>query len=152
MIITIIILSLAFSFCFQILVIILYLLNKSDRYFKMFLGTFLSNTILMIIISIIAMRDPAAVRKINLSLMLWVISGFINVIFVCVKIAIVRKIMSRAKDPEYYDLNFFGKKVYRPDIIKKSELAAMFLTMPLFLITGSYFVARLINLLIYGAL
>lgn len=106
----------------------------------------------MIIISIIAMRDPAAVRKINLSLILWVISGFINIILVSVKIAIIRKILIRSKDPQYYDLNFFGKKVYRPDIIQKSELAAMFLTMPLFLVLGSYFVARLVNLFLYGTL
>lgn len=152
MIITIILLTLAFSFCFQILVIILYLLNKSDRYYKMFLGTFVINTILMIIIGIAAMRDPDSVRKVNLSLMLWAVSGFINIILVGVKITIIKKIIIRSKDPQYYDLNFFGKKVYRPDIITKSELAAMFLTMPIFLIMGSYFVARLINLILYGSL
>lgn len=152
MIITIMILTLAFSFCFQILVIILYLLNKSIRYYRMFLGTFISNTILMIIIGIVAMRDPDAVRKIDLSLLLWAVSGFINLILIGVKISIARKIYIRSKDPQYYDLNFFGKKVYRSDILQKSELAAMFLTMPLFLIMGSYFVARLINLLLYGSL
>ena len=152
MIITIMILTLAFSFCFQILVIILYLLNKSIRYYRMFLGTFISNTILMVIIGIVGMRDPDAVKKIDLSLLLWAISGFINVILISVKISIARKIYIRSKDPQYYDLNFFGKKVYRADILQKSELAAMFLTMPLFLIMGSYFVARLINLILYGSL
>ncbi len=152
MIITIILLTLAFSFCFQILSIILYLMNKSSFYYRMFLGTFLSNTILMVVIGILAMRDPSAVRKIDFSLTLWVISGFINVILVSVKIAIFRKIFIRSKDPQYYDLNFFGKKVYRPDIIQKSELAAMLLTMPLFLIIGAYFAARLINLILYGSL
>ncbi len=118
----------------------------------MFLGTFLSNTILMIIIGIVAIRDPDAVKKIDISLLLWAISGFINIILVSVKISIIRKVYIRSKDPQYYDLNFFGKKVYRPDILQKSELAAMFLTMPLFLIMGSYFVARLINLILYGSL
>lgn len=98
------------------------------------------------------MRDPDAVRKIDLSLLLWAVSGFINLILIGVKISIARKIYIRSKDPQYYDLNFFGKKVYRSDILQKSELAAMFLTMPLFLIMGSYFVARLINLLLYGSL
>ncbi len=152
MLITIILLTLCFSFSVQILVIILYLLNKSSRYYRLFLGTFLSNTILMILLSIFAMRDPAAVRQINISLIFWVVSGFINIILVTVKISIIRTILKRRNDPAYYDLNFFGKKVYRPDIVKKSELAAIFLTMPLFLVLGSYFAARLINLLLYGVL
>lgn len=152
MLITIILLTLCFSFCVQILVIILYLLNKSSRYYRLFLGTFLSNTVLMIILSILAMRDPAAVRRINISLIFWVVSGFINVILVTVKVVIIRSILKRTKDPDYYDINFFGKKVYRPELVKKSELAAMFVTMPLFLMLGSYFVARLINLILYGVL
>jgi hypothetical protein len=106
----------------------------------------------MILLSIFAMRDPAAVRQINISLIFWVVSGFINIILVTVKISIIRTILKRRNDPSYYDLNFFGKKVYRPEIVKKSELAAIFLTMPLFLVLGSYFAARLINLLLYGVL
>ena len=152
MLITIILLAFAFSFCFQIMVIILYLLNKSDRYYRMFLGTFLCNTILMILISIVAIRNPEAITKINIGLILWVISGFLNIILVSVQIAIIVKIFKRSKDPKYYDLNFFGKKVYKPEIVQKSELAAMFLSMPLFLLVGSYFTARLINLIIFGTL
>lgn len=152
MLTTIIILTLAFSFCFQILVIILYLLNKNERYYRMFLGTFLSNTILMILISVVAIRNPDVISKLNIGLILWVISGFLNIILVSVQIAIVAKLIKRSKDPAYYDLNFFGKKVYRPDIIQKSELGAMFLSMPLFLLVGSYFTARLINLILFGSL
>ena len=118
----------------------------------MFLGTFLSNTILMIVLGILAFRDPAAVRRINLSFILWVISGFTNIILLGVKISILGKVIKRTKDPDYYDINFFGKKVYKADIINKNELAAVFLTMPFFLILGSYFVARLINLILYGTL
>ena len=152
MLITIILLTLCFTFCVQILAIILYLLNKSSSYYRLFLGTFFSNTVLMILLGIFAMRDPAAVRQINISFIFWVVSGFINIILVTVKIVIIRKILKRTKDPSYYDLNFFGKKVYRPEIVKKTEMAAMFLTMPLFLILGSYFVARLVNLILYGVL
>ncbi len=152
MLITIIILTLAFSFAIQILAIILYLLNKNDRHYRMFLGTFISNTILMVLVSIMAFRNPAVIRNINIGLILWVISGFLNIILISVQVAIIGRIIKRAKDPAYYDLSFFGKKVYKPEIVQKSELAAMFLSMPLFLLVGSYFTARLINLILSGNL
>ncbi|MFA5518348.1 MAG: hypothetical protein WDA74_03755 [Spirochaetota bacterium] len=152
MLITIIILTLAFSFAIQILAIILYLLNKNDTHYRIFLGTFLSNTILMVLVSIIAFRNPAVISNINIGLIFWVISGFLNIILISIQVTIIIKILKRSKDPAYYDLNFFGKKVYKPELVPKSELAAMFISMPLFLLVGSYFTARLINLIRFGNL
>ncbi len=106
----------------------------------------------MVLVSIIAFRNPAVIKNINIGLILWVISGFLNIILISVQVTIVVKIIKRSKDPAYYDLSFFGKKVYKPEIVKKSELAAMFLSMPLFLLVGSYFTARLINLIRFGNL
>ncbi len=106
----------------------------------------------MVLVSIIAFRNPAVISNINIGLIFWVISGFLNIILISIQVAIIIKILKRSKDPAYYDLNFFGKKVYKPELVPKSELAAMFISMPLFLLVGSYFTARLINLIRFGNL
>lgn len=60
------------------------------------------------------------------------------------------KIYRRSKNPDYYTINFFGKKVYPNGLINQKEFITLFLTMPFFLLVGAYFVARLVNILMYG--
>lgn len=150
MIISSLLIALSFSFCFQISVIILYVSSKKDIYYKAFLGTFVINTILMIVVSVLALSSPEMVRKVNLKLLLWILSGFILLVILFIKITVVIKILRRAKDPSFYTINFFGKKVYEKGIVKQSEFLTLILTMPFFLLIGSYFIARLINLIMYG--
>ena len=83
---------------------------------------------------------------------LWVISGFITILILTLKIFIFRRIYKRTKDPNYYHVNFFGKKVYEKKIVKQYEFLTLILSMPFFLMIGAYFVALLINLIRFGKL
>lgn len=150
MLITLLLLTLAFAFCFQFLLIVLYISNKSDNYFKSLLGTFIINTTLMVLISIVAIGNPADVYSINIKFVSWVVSGIICFFVLILKISITIRILKRTKDPNFYDINFFGKKVYRPGLVRPNEFLALIASVPIFLLIGSYFVARLINLILYG--
>lgn len=149
MIISSLLIALSFSFCFQIAIIILYLSSKRDLYYKTFLGTFIINTILMVITSTIALTSPLSIQRINVKFILWVISGLISIVLLFLQSTILVRIYMRSKDPDFFDINFFGKKVFRKGIIKQSEFLTFILTIPFFLMVGSYFVARLVNLLLY---
>ena len=149
MIISSLLIALSFSFCFQIAIIILYLSSKRDLYYKTFLGTFIINTILMVITSTIALTSPLSIQRINVKFILWVISGLISIVLLLLQSTILVRIYMRSKDPDFFDINFFGKKVFRKGIIKQSEFLTFILTIPFFLMVGSYFVARLVNLLLY---
>jgi len=149
MIISSLLIALSFSFCFQIAIIILYLSSKRDLYYKTFLGTFIINTILMVITSTIALTSPLSIQRINVKFILWVISGLITIVLLFLQSTILVRVYMRSKDPEFFDINFFGKKVFRKGIIKQSEFLTFILTIPFFLMVGSYFVARLVNLLLY---
>jgi hypothetical protein len=150
MLVTILLITLAFSLCLQIFVIIQYLDGKRMTYYRIFLGTFIINTILMVIISVYALRDPASIYRVDLKFVMWLLSGFITFIILFVKINTILKIFKRSKDPANYTINFFGKKVYEQGILKKHEFAMFALLMPIFLFAGSYFFARLINMILYG--
>jgi len=151
MFVYILLISLSFSFCFQILVIVQYLSTKSEGYYRIFLGTFVINTILMIVISIFMFKRPVYFYNLNIKFLLWVISGFILFILLFMKITIFLRVYKRSKDPAFYTINFFGKKVLEKGIVKQSEFVTVILAMPFFLILGSYFVARLINILRFGS-
>lgn len=152
MFISILLITISFTFCLQILVIIQYLLTKGESYYRIFLGTFVINTILMIIASISILKYPSTFVAIDIKFILWLISGFILIFILFIKISTLLKIYKRTKNPEYYTINFFGKKVFAKGIIKQHEFITLLLTMPFFLLVGSYFVARLINIILYGHL
>ncbi len=152
MIISSLLITLSFSFCFQIAIIIQYLSNKKEIYYKIFLGTFITNTILMIVVSVFMLKSPESVRLVNLKFLMWVVSGFILLVLLYLKISVGIKIYRRTKDPAFYTVNFFGKKVYEKGIVRPSEFLTIVLTMPFFLFVGAYFIARLVNLVLYGYL
>lgn len=152
MLITLLLITLAFAFCFQFLLIALYLSNKSENYFKSLLGTFIINTVLMVLVSITAITNPGDVYSINLKFILWIVSGIILFFIIILKINIMLRIYRRTKNPEFYNINFFGKKVYEPGIVQPKEFLGIIASFPFFLLVGSYFVARLINLILYGHL
>lgn len=149
MLISILLITLSFSFCLQILVIIQYLLTKGNNYYRIFLGTFVINTALMIFTTIRMFKYPTALIDINIKFILWLLSGFILIFILFIKITVLIKILKRTKDPNYYTTNFFGKKVYEKGLVAPKEFVTLIITMPFFLLVGSYFVARLINLILY---
>lgn len=152
MFIFILLITLSFSFCLQILVIIQYLSTKSESYYRTFLGTFIINTILMVITSIAIFKDASSLLAIDIKFILWIVSGFVLIFILFIKISTIMKVYRRTKDPQFYSINFFGKKVYEKGIIKPYEFLTLILTMPFFLMVGSYFIARLINMVLYGHL
>ena len=152
MVISSLLIALSFSFCFQIAIIILYLSSKRDLYYKTFLGTFIINTILMVVTSTIALTSPMSIQKINVKFILWVISGLITLVLLFLQITILVRVYRRSKDPDFFFFIFFGKKVFRKGVIKQSEFLTFILTIPFFLMVGSYFVARFVNLILYNHL
>lgn len=150
MFISILLITLSFSFTLQIIVIIQYLSTKGKNYYNIFLGTFFTNTILMVFTSVLILKNPVAFTNIDLKFILWIMSGFVLIFILFIKISTIIKIYKRSQDPQSYSINFFGKKVYENGLVNKKEFLTLFLTMPFFLLVGSYFVARLINLLLYG--
>lgn len=120
-----------------------YLSEKSDRSFRGFLVTTVSNFLIGMVMLIMMVQTPEIVRKFSFKPMMVLESGLVFFLLLFVKIRITIRIIKRFMNPEYYDLNFFGKKVYRPGIVKKSELAIYYLTMPFTLFTGAYFLANM---------
>jgi len=146
----ILLLLLAVSVISHSIYIIQYFHTRSKKYFNGFLVTTLTNVASSIILSIYALLRPQMIRGLNLNVILWTFSGFVMFVLLGVKVAIIRKIIQRARDPEFYHYNFFGKKVYEENVVKKTELLTIIMTIPAFLLIGAYFVARLINIFLYG--
>ena len=95
-------------------------------------------------LAIFALQQPEYIRNLDIKFIMWILSGFIMVIMLAIKITIFRNINKRMKDPEFYHLNYFGKKVYEEGIVKKSEFLGFMVTLPFFLFLGAYFVAKLV--------
>ncbi len=120
----------------------LYITNKNDVYFKKFkITTFIIFCLGLVILATMA-HTPEVVTKFKMQTMMVLESGLIFFSLLMVKARITIRVIKRGKSPEYYDISFFGKKVYRPDVVKKSELAIFILSMPFTLITGAYFLAN----------
>jgi hypothetical protein len=96
-----------------------------------------------IVLLIIMMYAPDIISKFNIQTMMVPESGLIFFFLVFVKTRITIRVLKRVKSPDYYDISFFGKKVYRLNVVKKSELAIFILSMPFTLITGAYFLVNI---------
>jgi hypothetical protein len=98
---------------------------------------------------VLIFKRPDLLAKVDLRLVTWLMSGFIMIFTLVVKIKIFVNIYRRSKLPENYHFNFFGKKVLHSTVVNKFEIVIFFGTMPFFLISGSYFMARLMNFFLY---
>ncbi len=145
MLATILLVVLFVSFFIHIVFLAHYLTIKEKKFLVRFIVTAIINVLLMTLLSIVAFKYPHEIRKINIRLLLWALSGLIFFFLLGLKIVIFMRIYRRSKDPEYYHLNYFGKKVYNDGIIKKSEFLIMMASTPFFLFLGAYFVAKIIN-------
>lgn len=108
-----------------------------------FLATTFTNFIMTAIMAVMLMRTPAIVYKFRLEFILIVEAGIAFFILMLVKIRITLRIILRSRNPDYYDINFFGKKVYKTKIISKGEVATYILTMPVTIFVGAYFFVKL---------
>ena len=93
---------------------------------------------------------PRLIQEVNLKEVLWLLSGLAFCFSFFLQINVFVRVYRRTKDPRFYYLNFFGKKVYEKGVIRQYEFLIIFASLPVLLLLGSYFVARLINLFLYG--
>ena len=123
-----------------------YIINKKESSKKNFLVITLINFITGLVLLALMMLAPEVVTKFQLQTMMVLESGLIFFFLLFVKTTITIRVFKRSKSTDYYDISFFGKKVYRPDVVKKTELAIVILSMPFTLITGAYFLANVFSL------
>lgn len=133
----------------HIISLVNYVTKKSEKSLKNFIKTAISNVLLSIVAIIIAFKRPDLIAKVNMLFVTWVMAGLIMVFTLMVKIRIFVNIYRRSKLPENYHLNFFGKKVLHSTVVSKMEIVLFFGAMPFFLMSGSYFMARLMNFFLY---
>ena len=123
--------------------IVSYSKTKSTPAFMGFLATTFTNFIMTAIMAVMLMRTPAIVYKFKLEFILIVEAGIAFFILMLVKIRITLRIILRSRNPDYYDVTFFGKKVYKTKIISKGEVATYILTMPVTIFVGAYFFVKI---------
>lgn len=137
------------SFTLHAVIIALYIKNKDTIYFFWFIATVILNMGIALALITISLTRPDLVRQLNLKFFFWLLSGFVTLLLLCLKIVIFRNIYKRSKDPKWYHFNHFGKKVFEKGIVKQSEFIGIFGSLPFFLFIGAYFVSRLINMFMY---
>lgn len=149
MIITFLLLALFLSFIGHIAALVTYVTKRTEGSLKTFINTTLSNVTLAGTCIVVFITKPHLLKDINLVVLSWIMSGLVMFVTLCIKIKIFITVYRRAKDPSNYHLNFFGKRVLHSTVIKKMEMGIFFGTIPFFLLSGSYFMARLINFFLY---
>ena len=149
MIITFLLLALFLSFLGHIAALVTYVTKRSEGSLKTFINTTLSNVILAGTCIVVFITKPHLLKDLNLVMLSWIMSGFVMFVTLSIKIKIFITVYRRAKDPSNYHLNFFGKRVLHSTVVKKMEMAMFFGTIPFFLLSGSYFMARMVNFFLY---
>ncbi len=152
MIIIVFLLLLVFSFTLHIYFLIKYVVEKSNRFLKRFINTAVSNILIAGMLTVTTIYRPSLVNQVNITLLMWVISGFVMCLMLYLKVSILKSIYRRCQDPQHYHFNYFGKKVLHGTVVSKPELMIFFFTIPVFLATGGYFIARLVNYILFGTL
>jgi len=152
MIIVFLISSLLISFLIHLYYLTQYALKRIQKYYKGFIVTLASNILSAGFLIFFTLKKPELIQGINMGILLWILSGVFMFMVLFLKISIFKNIYKRSQDPEHYHLNFFGKKVLHGTAVKPVEVVAFFGSIPFFLASGAYFVARLLNLYLYNHL
>ena len=137
--------SLQFSLIIHIASMFGYISKKSQKYFKIFMVTAVSNSLTGVSLAIFIMLKRDALHGINLDFVLILEAGFIFIFLILVKIWVTINIIKRLRNPANYHYSFFGKKIYDKSVVTMKDLAAYFLTMPFTVITGAYFIVKLLE-------
>lgn len=138
------------SFTLHAVIIALYIKNKDILYFYWFIATVILNMALALGLIIISLTKPELIRQLNLKYFFWLLSGFVTLLLLGIKITIFRNIYKRSRDPQWYHFNHFGKKVFEKGIVKQVEFLGIFGMLPFFLFIGAFFVSRLLNMILFG--
>lgn len=147
-----IIFFLAMVICFQTSVLVHihsmvgYISTKKMNYFKRFMFTAVTNTLVGISVAILVVLDREIIRLIKLDQMMVLESGIIFIYMLFIKGSIAVRIYRRMKDPAFYHISYFGKKVYEKKVVDPKEIMTFFITLPFTLFAGAYFVVRIFSL------
>ncbi len=152
MIIIILFILLQISFTLHIYNLVLYVLKKNNKNLRWFVNTAISNILIAVSLTILAIVNPSMIGGMDFSFLIWIMTGFIMIAMLGIKINIVKNIYQRSREPENYHFNYFGKKVLHSSVVRYEEIMIFMFTMPFFLFAGAYFIARLVNLLMYNHL
>ena len=131
------------SFIAHVYFLVNFISKKASRDFKGFLFTSITNIFMGIFVGVLILINPNEVRELNLERMLFIESGLIFFLMIYVKIRISMRIYRRSQDPAHYHISYFGKKVIHGSAVTSKDLITYFLTLPLTLICGAYFIVKL---------
>ncbi|MBN1498360.1 MAG: hypothetical protein JXA07_16430 [Spirochaetes bacterium] len=146
MAIIVLLLLLCISFTAHIFYLIAYVRSHNEHYLRRFLDTTVVNVVTAGLCIVLAIFRPAKIDEIDGSVLVWLMSGALMTAIMLLQASIFARVRRRAKLPEYYHYNYFGKKVLKPSVLGAYELLFFFLSLPFFLIAGAYFIARAIKL------
>jgi drug/metabolite transporter (DMT)-like permease len=136
------------SILIHIFFLIKYIRTRNEKFLWRFLNTAGANLVIAGLCIVIALYRPEEIKRIQMPMVLWLMSGVMMALVLSFQIVIFIKVYRRAKLPENYHFNYFGKKVYHPSIVKPTEVVVFFSSMPLLLLAGAYFVAKSIRMFI----
>ncbi len=131
------------SFSIHLYFLFNFISKKQDKDFRGFIITTITNIFMGILTTIFIIIFPSQIKEINFDRFLFLESGFLFLIMIFVKVRITMKIYQRSKDPAYYHYSYFGRKVLNKNAVSATDVLTYFLTLPLTLICGAYFVAKL---------
>lgn len=123
-----------------------YLKSHTKQDLWKFINTAVTNIVISILCIIIAIFRPQEIKNIDISILIWLISGALMAVMLILQISIFVKVYRRSQMPENYHYNFFGKKVLHSTVASPVDIALFFASIPFLLVAGAYFVARIIRL------
>jgi hypothetical protein len=148
LIVLFLLLVLCFSIIFHIYYLLRYVKIRTQSYLRKYINTTVINLVSAGICIIIAIFRPEEIAKIKGPLLMWMLSGVMMIIMIMLQASIFVRVYRRAKLPEHYHYNFFGKKVLHSSVVHPMEIALFFSSIPMCLVAGAYFVARFIRFFI----
>lgn len=123
-----------------------YVSSKKNKDFIGFLVTTFTNMLIGMILAIVVLNNGKAIHQLNLDFMLTLESGLLFAFLVYLKVKVTITIIKRMKDPQYYHITYFGKKVYDKSVVTMKELGVYYVTVPFTLIAGAYFIVKVFKL------
>jgi hypothetical protein len=139
-------LLLAVSVSIHVYFLVRYVRSHDEWYLWGYINTTVINVFLAGVSILIIVFKPEKIRTLDTALMMWLMSGALMTLVLIFQISIVTRILQRAKLPEYYHYNFFGKKILDPKVVKPMEVALFIASIPFFVVSGAYFAARFIKI------
>jgi len=137
------IIILEISFIIHVYFLVAFITRKEDRAFRGFLYTTITNISLGIFLAVFIMINPREVGAIKLERLLFIESGLIFFLMLFIKFRVGVRIYRRTRDPAHFHYSYFGKKVIHASAVTSRELMTYFLTLPLTLVCGAYFIVKL---------